>query len=202
MVFGQGGSEFDGGELEVEGRDHLNFSADSVLACLEDVELGVNPDDTRCASQCKGSPKSPGDALTAVVVEDLQVDSTTGEAQDHENPSLQLEVPLVSKNGSNDVPLAEGERRLGGLEDVRDISLESRKAFLIKFNATRAGFLQISDHPSDAGDEELGLNVTEHLKDVSAMSKGNLCVPPAQCIWPGLFLTDEGNSNPRPEASV
>ena len=67
---------------------------------------------------------SHGDALSPVVVEDLQVNSTTGEAQDHKNPSLQLEVSLVSKDGSKDVRLAEGERRLGGLEDVRDISLE------------------------------------------------------------------------------
>ena len=92
MVLGQGYSELDGSELEVEGRDHLHLNVDQVLARLDDVEPEVNPDDLRCAPQCKGSPKSPGDALSAEVVEDLQVDSTTGEAQDHKNPSFQLEA--------------------------------------------------------------------------------------------------------------
>ena len=82
----------------------------------------------------------------------------------------------MSEDGPKDVRLAEEERMLGGLEDIRDVRLEGCKAFLIQFDATRAGFLQISDHLSDSGDEVLGMDVAEHLEDVMAMSKGNMCV--------------------------
>ena len=57
--------------------------------CLDDVEPRVNPDDARGASQCKRPSESSGDALGTVVVEDLQVDSTAGEAEHHKNPSLE-----------------------------------------------------------------------------------------------------------------
>ena len=127
----QSNSEFDGSELEVEGQDHFHLSIDQVLARLDDVEPGVNPDDLRCTPKCKGSPESPGDAHGSVVVEDLQVDSITGEAQDHENPSFELEASMLSEDGPKDVRLAEGEWRLGGLEDIRDINLKGCEAFLI-----------------------------------------------------------------------
>ena len=53
--------------------------------------------------RAKTSPEPSGYALSTVVVKDLQVDSLAGEAQDHKNPSLELEISLVSQDGSKDV---------------------------------------------------------------------------------------------------
>ena len=57
-------------------------------------------------------------------MEDLQVDSSTGEAEHHENPSFQHDFALRGQDGAEDICLAEREWRLNGLEDVWDVGLE------------------------------------------------------------------------------
>ena len=51
------------------------------------------------------------------------------------------------------------------------------EAFLVEFDAARAGFLHVGDHLADSGDEEFGLYVAEDLEDVLAMPHFGVCVP-------------------------
>ena len=57
------------------------------------------------------------------MMKDLQVDCTAVEAKHYKNPSLELDIVLGGQDRSEDVILAQGERRLYSLEDVRYISL-------------------------------------------------------------------------------
>ena len=69
VVFGEGDPEFN------RPSNDLHLGVNQILACLDNVESGVDPDSARGASQCKGASESTGDALGAVFMEDFQVDS-------------------------------------------------------------------------------------------------------------------------------
>ena len=73
MVLGKGDSELNAFEFDVEGCNNFHLSVDQVLASLNNVQPGVNPDDLGCAPQSKYSPESSGYALGAVMMKDLQV---------------------------------------------------------------------------------------------------------------------------------
>ena len=94
----------------------------------------------------------------------------TGEAEHHEDSSFELSTVLRGHDWPKDVSLAEGEWRLHRFYYARDVGLESSEAFLVQLDAAWAGFLHVSDHLADTGDEVLGLNVAENLEDVSAMA--------------------------------
>ena len=55
-------------------------------------------------------------------------------------------------------------------------SLEGCITLLVQLDTTRARFLQIGDHLPDSRDEEIGLDVAEDLKNISAMTHCNVCV--------------------------
>ena len=68
------------------------------------------------------------------------MNSTTGEAQDHKNPSFELNITLGSQDGSEDICLTEGKRSLDSFKDVRNIinvSLEGCITFLVQLDASR-----------------------------------------------------------------
>ena len=46
----------------------------------------------------------------------FQVNSSTGETEDHQNPAFHRNGVGVGKNGSEDVSLTVGERRLDGFD--------------------------------------------------------------------------------------
>ena len=106
-MFGKGDSELNNCEFDVEGRNNFHLRVDQVLASLDDVQPGVNPDDSGCAPQSKCSPESSGYALGAVMMKDLQVNCTAGEAEHYEDPSLELNTTLRGQNGSEDVRFTE-----------------------------------------------------------------------------------------------
>ena len=83
MMLGESDCELDGGELDVEGWDHLHLRFDQVLTHLDHIEPGVNPDDPRGISQGECSLEPPSYALSSVVMKDLQVNIPAGEAEDH-----------------------------------------------------------------------------------------------------------------------
>ena len=85
------------------------------------------------ASQCKGPSESTGDALGAVVMEDLQVDGTAGEAEHHKNPPFQCNFTLRGQDGTENICLAKQKWRLNCLEDVRDVCLERCEALFVEF---------------------------------------------------------------------
>ena len=95
---------------------------------------------------------------------------STGKTENDQDPPLGLDAILVSKDGSKNVSLTVGERRLNGLEDVRDVGLECSKWNLVQFDASRARLLQSRDHLANTRNEEVGLNV-EHLEYISTMAQ-------------------------------
>ena len=88
VMLGECDPEFNRCKFDVESGNDLHLS-----------EYGVDPDDARGCSQCKGASESTGDALGAVVMEDLQVDGAAGEAEHHENPSFQCDFALRGQDG-------------------------------------------------------------------------------------------------------
>ena len=83
---------------------------------------------------------------------------------------------LGGQDGSKDVSLTEEERRLNSFEDIQYVSLEGCVTLLVPLDTTRARFFQIGDYIPDSRDEELGLDVTEDLENVSAMTHFNMSV--------------------------
>ena len=75
------------------------------------------------------------------MMEDLQGNCTAGDEKHYMDPSLELNVVLGGQDGSKDVSLTVGERRLDSFEDIKYVSLEGCETLLVQFDATRAGFL-------------------------------------------------------------
>ena len=98
---------------------------------------------------------------------------------------------MKCKDWFKDVSLSVDKRRLDSLEDVRNISLKSCKAFLNQFKTSRARFLQIGDKFLNSNDVEFGKDVTENLENISL---NTLCED--------SFPADERNSNSGLETSV
>ena len=65
---------------------------------------------------------------------------------------------------------------MNSFEDIRYVSLEGCVTLLVWLDATRARFFQIGEHLPDSRDEELGLDVTEDLEDISAMTHFDMWV--------------------------
>ena len=99
MVLGKSDSELDCGEFDVERGNYLHFCVNQVLASLDNIQPGVNPDDPGCTPQCKGPPEFPGYALGAVMMENFQVNSKAGEAKYYKDPSLELNTFLGGQDG-------------------------------------------------------------------------------------------------------
>ena len=98
VMLGQSSFEFYGGELEVEGGYHLHFFLSQIFARSSDIDTCINPDDARCSSQSKCTLETSGYTLGTVAVEELQVYYTTEEAQNNQNPSLELNIILECKD--------------------------------------------------------------------------------------------------------
>ena len=79
--------------------NHLHLCVDQVLANLDDIQPGVNPDDPRGTPHCKCPPEPPGYALGAVMMKKFQVNSTAGEAKYYKDPSLELNTFLGGQDG-------------------------------------------------------------------------------------------------------
>ena len=95
----------------------------------------------------------------------------TGKTENDQYPPLGLDNVFVSKDGSENIGLTVGERRLNGFEDVRDVGLECSEWNLVQFDASRARFLQSRDHLSNTRNEEVGLNVSKHLENISTVAQ-------------------------------
>ena len=100
----------------------------------------------------------------------------TGKTENDQDPPLGLDAVLVSKDGSENVSLTVGERRLNGFEDVRDVSLKCSEWNLVQFDASRARFLQSCDHLSNTRNEEVGLNVGEHMENISTVTQISMSI--------------------------
>jgi hypothetical protein len=129
------------------------------------------------------------------------VHPATGKTENDQYPPLGLGTVFVSKDGSEDVSLTVGERRLNGLEDVRDVGLECSEWNLVQFDASRARFLQSCDHLSDTRNEEFGLDVSKHLENISTVAQLSMGIVQDAFGKDGL-LADEGNPNSGTEAAV
>ena len=130
-MFGQSDPELNGGELQIEVGDHLHLSVDQILASLDNVQTSINPNDARCAPQSKGSFKSSGNTLGAVIVQDFEVHPVTGKAENNKDPSFGLVTVDMGENRSEDISLTVGERRLNRLEDIGDICFVRHEGYLI-----------------------------------------------------------------------
>ena len=62
MMLGECDPEFNGCKFDVESGNDLHLGVNQILACFDNVESGVDPDDARASSQCKGASESTGDA--------------------------------------------------------------------------------------------------------------------------------------------
>ena len=102
--------------------------------------------------------------------------SATGKTENDQYPPLGLDTVFVSKHGTENISLTVRERRLNRLEDVRDVSLKCSEWNLVQFDASRARFLQSCDHLSNTRNEEVGLNVGEHMEDVSTMAQISMSI--------------------------
>jgi len=129
------------------------------------------------------------------------VHPATGKTENDQYPPLGLGTVFVSKDGSEDVSLTVGERRLYGLEDVRDVGLECSEWNLVQFDASRARFLQSSDHFPDTRNEEIGLDVSKHLENISTVAQLSMGIVQDAFGQDGL-LADEGNPDSGTEAAV
>ncbi len=63
---------------------------------------------------------------------------------------------------------------------------------LVQFDASRARFLLSSDHFPDTRDEEIGLDVSKHLEDISTVAQLDVGIVQDALGQDGL-LADEGN---------
>ena len=100
----------------------------------------------------------------------------TGKTENDQDPPLGLDTVFVCKDGSEDVSLTVGERRLNRFEDVRDISLKCSEWNLVQFDTSRARFLQSSDHLTNSRNEEVGLNVSKHMEDISTVAQISMSI--------------------------
>jgi len=100
----------------------------------------------------------------------------TGKTENDQDPPLGLDTVFVSKDGSENVSLTVGERRLDGFEDIRDVSLKCSEWNLVQFDASRARFLQSCDHLSNTRNEEVGLNVSKHMEDISTVAQISMSI--------------------------
>ena len=107
---------------------------------------------------------------------------------------------MKCKDWSKDDSFSVGKQRLDGLEDVRNISLESCGAFLYQFKTSRARFLQISDEFPNSSDVEFSEDVTENHENISPVTQSNMCVLYNTSCVNGL-PADERNSNSESETS-
>ena len=123
------------------------------------------------------------------------MDSSAGEAENYEDPSFELNPVLRSQDRSEDVSLAERERRLHGFQNVRDVSLESSKTAFVQSDATRTPFFYVRDHFPDSGNEELRLDVAEDLKNIPAVTQLGMCVR-HNTLSQDRLLADQGNTDP------
>ena len=103
-------------------------------------------------------------------MQNFEVHPATGKAENNKDPSFGLVTIDVGENRSEDVGLTVGERRLNRLEDIGDVCFERREGYLIQLDASRAGLLKVRDHFADSRNEEVELDVCEHLKDIPAMT--------------------------------
>ena len=125
----------------------------------------------------------------------------TGKTENNQYPPLGLGTVFVSKDGPENVSLTVGERRLYGLEDVGDVGLECSEWNLVQFDASRARFLQSSDHFPDTRDEEIGLDASKHLEDISTVAQLDVSIVQDTLGQDGLFA-DEGNPDSGTETAV
>ena len=100
----------------------------------------------------------------------------TGKTENDQYPPLGLDTVFVSKDGPENVSLKVGERRLYGFEDVGDVGLECSKWNLVQFDASRARFLQSRDHLSNTRNEEVGLNVSKHMENISTVAQISMSI--------------------------
>ena len=84
----------------------------------------------------------------------LQVDSSTGEAKDDQNPMFHWDGVNVCKDGPKDVSLAVGEGRMDGLDQVRHVVFEGGETFFVESEASGTRFLHLNNHLLDARDVE------------------------------------------------
>jgi len=129
------------------------------------------------------------------------VHPATGKTENDQYPPLGLGTVFVSKDRSEDVSLTVGERRLNRLEVVRDVGLECSEWNLVQFDASRARFLQSSDHFPDTRNEEIGLDVSKHLENISTVAQLSMGIVQDAFGKDGL-LADEGNPDFGTEAAV
>jgi hypothetical protein len=119
----------------------------------------------------------------------------TGKTENDQDPPLGLDTVFVSKDGSENVSLTVGERRLNGFEDVRDVGLKCSEWNLVQFDASRARFLQSSDHFTNFRDEEIG------LKDIPTVTQISVSIV-QDAFGKDSLLADEENPDSGMEAAI
>ena len=84
----------------------------------------------------------------------FQVNSSTGETKNYQNPAFHRNGVGVGKNGSKDVSLAVGDRRQNGFDQVGLVVFAGGETFLIESEASGTRFLHLNNHHLDARDVE------------------------------------------------